>query len=112
MQFIFGKGKQDRQLQAVRVGYTITSGDITAKFVAVQVTWPKPFANDSYTVTWSIEDEADPGVSRPDLFPQDMHNLDANGFDAVVGLPGNGVINAGDHVSIHAIAIADGESGT
>lgn len=103
LQFLEAVRKQLNKTQAVRVAHTVTSGEISAGYASIQVTWSVPFPDDQYTVGPGIEDLS--GTPGGDYSTLDIHNKIATG--CLIFLWFDPSAQAGDHLLLHAIAIHD-----
>ena len=93
------------KIQTIRAPHTVTQDEVTAMEAHIPITWPVPFADANYTVTWSIEDTIE--AVESDYVPGDSHQIAAAGFLAVILIGIATVPAPGSLLNIHAIGIHD-----
>jgi len=94
-----------RLIQTVRTPYTYTSTDVTNGYARVAITFPIPFADTNYTVTWGFMNlqSNEPGI----YFTGDMHGLTTTGMETGIYAYAPGAGHAGDQFVVHVTAIHD-----
>ncbi len=73
-------------IQTAKTAYAITQTDITVGYAGIPITWPEPFADTDYTISFSINDIGQNFLSL-DYAVGDIHFKTPQGFVAVMTLP-------------------------
>jgi hypothetical protein len=68
--------------QSAMASHVLTADDLVKGYFSVPITWPYPFADSNYTVTFGLDDEW-PGITI-DYAVGDEHFITPSGFIAVV----------------------------
>ena len=77
----------NKVFKSVRHLYTLTVADFNNGFVSVPITWPSPFADTNYTLSWSVQDPTNTLVGDA-YFVEDVVEVTPLGFLAIIDLGG------------------------
>lgn len=80
-----------------KVTFTVTTAQESGNYVVVPIRWPSAMCDTNYVVGVDVEQGDPTGFYQPFIV-----NLTPAGFDAV--LTNNDGANAGDRVTVHAMA--------
>jgi hypothetical protein len=87
-------------IQTMRQTHTLTAGEQSQGYFALDFVLPFAFADTNYTISIAIEQE--PGVGQ--IYTCNVYGKTASDFHVHVS---NGFDTAGDVVTVHAVAIHD-----
>jgi hypothetical protein len=92
-------------LQTAKATYAITESDLVNGYAGIALTWPEPFADTDYTLSFSINDIGQNFLSL-DYAVGDIHFKTTEGFIAVVTFPPSAPLIQGQEDVVASIAPA------